>query len=128
MYYVSRLDDYFGRFPVWDWPWDTAWVVYAMTWSVIVIEILVPTFIWFRQTRWAMLLLALVFHFANEYFMNLYLFHWGMLVAWSAFLLPGDLFWRRNVLSSSSENAGRTAHSQAAGRSVLSASADSNIA
>src|SRR6185295_15109013 len=47
LYYVSRLDDHFGRFPVPAWIFDTPWVVAAMTWSVLLAELLVPFLIWF---------------------------------------------------------------------------------
>lgn len=91
MYYVSRLDDYFGRFPTPDFLWQTPWIVRGMTWGVIAIELVIPVVIWWRPARrWALAAL-LAFHMANEYAMYLFLFHWIMLVGWSAFLTGDDV-------------------------------------
>jgi len=93
LYYVARLDDFFGRFPVPDWPFDTPWVVALLTWSVPLIEIAVPLLIWFRETRRACLVLVLLFHLANEWTMHLFLFHWIMLCGWLAFVTADDFLW-----------------------------------
>jgi len=93
MFYVSQLDDYFGRMPTPDWFHETPWIMRGMTWSSIAIELLVPIGIWFRQTRVPMLLLALAFHLSTDLLMHLFLFHWLMLVGWSAFVLPEDFAW-----------------------------------
>jgi vitamin K-dependent gamma-carboxylase-like protein len=93
LYYVSRLDDVFGRFPVPAWAFDTPWVVALMTWAVIAVELLVPVLIWFRETRRLCLVGLLLFHLANEWTMNVFLFHWIMLVGWISFLEPGDFRW-----------------------------------
>lgn len=93
LYYVARLDDYFGRFPTPSFLWESPWIVRPLTWSVIVVELLAPVFIWFKQSRRATLVLLLLFHLGNEYTMNLFLFHWAMLLGWSAFLLPEDGEW-----------------------------------
>jgi len=91
LYYVARLDDFFGRFPVPDWPWDTPWVVAVLTWWVVVVELAVPLFIWFRETRRVCLVLVLLFHLGNEWTMHLFLFHWIMLCGWLAFVSGDDL-------------------------------------
>jgi hypothetical protein len=96
MYYVSRLDDFFGRLPVLGFLFDTPWVVALMTWTVIAAELLVPIFIWFRETRRVCLVVAIGFHLANEWTMNLFLFHWLMLCGWMAFLTPEDFAWAGN--------------------------------
>ena len=93
LYYVARLDDFFGRFPVPNWPFDTPWVVALLTWSVPLVEIAVPLLIWFRETRRACLVLALLFHLANEWTMHLFLFHWIMLCGWLAFVTTDDFRW-----------------------------------
>jgi len=93
LYYVSRLDDHFGRFPVPVWLFDSPWLVALMTWSVIATELTAPVLIWFRETRLACLALLVVFHLANEWTMNLFLFHWLMLCGWMAFLMPDDFAW-----------------------------------
>jgi hypothetical protein len=86
MYYVSRLDDYFGRFPVPAFLFDSPAAVRWTTWSVMAVELLVPIFVWFRETRVICLLAVLAFHIACDYSMHLFLFHWIMLVGWLSFL------------------------------------------
>ncbi len=93
IYYVSRLDDYFGRSPIPTWLFDSPWSVAAITWSVVLGELLVPVFIWFRQTRRWALAAAVLFHLGNEWTMHLFLFHWLMLAGWLSFLVPSDWEW-----------------------------------
>jgi hypothetical protein len=97
LYYVARLDDYFGRFPAPDWPFDKPWGVALFTWTVIAVELLVPVFLWFRETRRLCLLVLVLFHLANEWTMHLFLFHWIMLVGWMAFLTPADFAWLKRL-------------------------------
>jgi uncharacterized membrane protein YphA (DoxX/SURF4 family) len=93
LYYVARLDDFFGRFPVPDWPFDTPWAVAVLTWSVVIVELTVPLLIWFPETRRACLAAVLLFHLGNEWTMHLFLFHWIMLCGWLSFVTPDDLRW-----------------------------------
>jgi uncharacterized membrane protein YphA (DoxX/SURF4 family) len=95
IYYVARLWDYFGKFPVPTWAFDTPWTVALMTWGVVLGELLVPVLIWFRETRRLALLVAVLFHLSNEWTMHLFLFHWIMLVGWLSFLQPADFAWLR---------------------------------
>jgi hypothetical protein len=90
LYYVSRLDDFFGRFPVPAWLFDTPWIVVLLTWSVILVEVGVPIFIWFRETRRVCLAAIVLFHLASDWSMHLFLFHWLMLAGWIAFLTAED--------------------------------------
>jgi hypothetical protein len=92
MYYVSRLDDLFGRFPTPAFLWESRWALALVGWTVIAIEAAVPIFVWFREARWLALAAAAVLHLATDYSMNLYMFHWIMLVTWSSFI-EGDQ-WR----------------------------------
>jgi hypothetical protein len=91
LYYVSRLDDFFGRFPTPAWAFDSPWLVAWMTWSVLLGELLVPWLIWFRETRRLCLAVVVMFHIANEWTMHLFLFHWIMLCGWMAFLTADDV-------------------------------------
>ncbi len=93
LYYISRLDDYFGKFPIPTWLFDTPWSVALLTWSVVLGELLVPVFIWFRETRRAALAVAVLFHLGNEWTMHLFLFHWIMLAGWLSFVQPSDFGW-----------------------------------
>jgi hypothetical protein len=93
MFYVAQLDDYYGRTPLPGWLFQVPWLGRLLTWSVMGVEATVPLGVWFKQTRLPCLALALVFHLGNELTMHLYLFHWLMLLGWSAFLLPQDFAW-----------------------------------
>jgi len=95
LYYVSRVDDFFGRFPVPAWLFDTPWAVAVMTWSVVLAEFSIPILIWFKETRRPCLLVLLAFHLANEWTMNLFLFHYLMLCGWISFVTPEDFAWLR---------------------------------
>lgn len=106
LYYVARLHEFFPRFPVPGFLFDTPWIVKVLTWSVIAMEILVPLLVWFKETRRWALLVALLFHLASDYSMNLFLFHWFMLVGWMSFLTTEDLervarIWRKPVSATS---------------------------
>lgn len=91
VYYISRLDDSFGRFPVPGFLFQSLAVIKCMTWSVLVIEFLIPIGLWFKETRRAALLLAVGFHLATDYTMNLFLFHPIMLVGLLAFVDPAGI-------------------------------------
>ena len=91
LYYVMRLDEYWGRFPIPAFVTDTEWIVRGLTWSTMALEFAIPVLIWFAPTRRYALVLVLVFHLACDYSMHLFLFHWIMLVGWMAFLRPEDL-------------------------------------
>jgi len=93
LYYVSRLDDHFGRLPVPAWAFDSPWCVALMTWSVLIAELAVPFVIWFRETRLPCLAIVIFFHLANEWTMNLFLFHPLMICGWIAFFTPADFRW-----------------------------------
>lgn len=91
MYYVSRLDDLFGRLPTPKFFFESMPMTKAITWSVIGLEALTPLLVWFKETRRPILLIALLFHLACEYSMNLFLFHWLMILGWMCFLSDGEI-------------------------------------
>jgi hypothetical protein len=93
LYYVSRLDDFFGRFPVPAYLFDTPWAVALMTWTVVAAEFSIPILLWFKETRRSCLIVLLAFHLANEWTMNLFLFHPLMICGWIAFITPEDFSW-----------------------------------
>src|SRR6185436_19991165 len=100
LYYVARIDDLWGRFPVPHYFFDTPWTVRAMTWSVLYVELAIPFLIWIPQARRFSLLVLLAFHLSNEWAMHLFLFHWIMLCGWLSFLKREDFdavagAWRR---------------------------------
>lgn len=90
LYYVTRLDEYWGRFPIPAMVVDSEWILRGLTWSTMALEFTIPVLIWFAPTRRFALVLVVVFHLACDYTMHLFLFHWIMLVGWMAFLRPED--------------------------------------
>jgi len=93
LYFVSRLDDYWGRFPVPAVLVETPWIIRGLTWSTMGLEFAIPVLIWFAPTRRWALLMVLVFHLMCDYAMHLFLFHWLMLVGWISFVQPIDVAW-----------------------------------
>ena len=92
MYYVARVDDLFGRFPVPSLPFEWMPLTRALTWSVLVVEIVVPLLVWHPRTRRLAVAVAICLHLGIEYTMNLFLFQWLMILGWSTFLTADD--WR----------------------------------
>jgi len=117
LYYVSRLDDFFGRLPTPSFVWESLAWLKAITWAVVAVEAAVPVLVWFRETRWLALALAAALHLAIDYSMNLFAFHWIMLVVWSSFVrgdewraLGRRLTGRAGVEMSRQSTAGQAAH------------------
>ncbi len=86
MYYVSRLDDLFGRFPL-----PAGWLeslpfLKATSWATLAFETAVPILVWFPRLRLGAVAAAIVFHLSIEYTMNLFLFQWLMILGWLSFL------------------------------------------
>ncbi len=91
LFYVSRLDDYFGRFWLPDLVFDTAGLVRLMTWSVLAIELLIPIAIWWPRLRLPAMTVGILLHLGIEYTMNLFLFQWIMIVGLLSFIrLPAQ--------------------------------------
>jgi hypothetical protein len=61
------------------------------TWSVLVVEALAPILVWFKETRFIALMAAMTFHLLCEYSMNLFLFHWIMLLGWCTFFTDEEM-------------------------------------
>jgi hypothetical protein len=91
MYYVSRLNDFFGRFPVPAALLDSLPALQAMTWSTLALELALPLLVWFRAITVPVLVAAVAFHLAIDYMMNVFLFQWLMILGWFSFLATADL-------------------------------------
>ena len=68
----------------------------VVSWSVLLVEFLIPCLLWNRRTRLLGLALAVPFHLGIDYSMNLNLFHWIMLTGLLSFVdwnprSPGNL-------------------------------------
>lgn len=91
MYYVTRLNDLYGRFPVPDALLNSMPALEAMTWATLVVEIALPLLVWFRPLRVPVVVAAIGFHLSIDYQMNLFLFQWLMILGWLSFLATTDL-------------------------------------
>ncbi len=104
IYYVSRLDDMFYRFPVPDFIFESLILMAMMAWATLLLELGVPIAVWFSQTRRAALALVFVFHLSLDYMMNLNLFQWMMMVGWMSFIQPQDFAALRTFLGFKPKN------------------------
>ncbi len=93
LYYVARLDDWFGKLPTPALPFETPWMIQAMTWGTLALEWLLPVLLWPKRTRKAAVLVAIAFHLSIDWTMNLFLFHWLMILGLLAFLEYDELAW-----------------------------------
>ena len=106
LYYITRLDN-FCHFPLPTQLFEQMWAIHLMTWSVLIIEVVVPFAIWFKRTRRSALLLTLGLHVAIFYSMNIFLFQWLMLVGWLSFVERHDLTDLAKLLSAITETPGK---------------------
>lgn len=93
LYYVSRLDDAFGKFPLPGFVFETLWLTRLLSWSVLALEWTLPVLLWLPRTRRIAIAVAIVFHLAIEYSMNLFLFHWLMILGVLSFAEFAELRW-----------------------------------
>jgi hypothetical protein len=100
LYYISRSEDLFGRFPLPSAPFEWLPAVVFMTWSVLTVELSLPILIWFKSTRRLALAAAILFHLGLDYSMNLFLFQWIMILGWLTFVTRDDLRALREKLQS----------------------------
>jgi len=87
MYYVFRHTE-FARFPVPFVPQNLSFLK-SCTWSSILAESLGWTLIWFKETRYAVLLVLLAFHLGIDYAMNIPIFEHIMIASLLTFI-PGE--------------------------------------
>jgi len=85
MYFISRLDSFYGRFPVPDFLVTYLPLIQIQTWAALALETLVPIFIWVPRLRKICAWTAIGFHLATDYMMNLFLFPWIMILGWLCF-------------------------------------------
>ncbi|MCA9603850.1 MAG: HTTM domain-containing protein [Polyangiales bacterium] len=86
LWYVSRLDDSFGRFPLPSAIFDSLPALRAMTWGTLAFESALPIALWIPRTRKYAIVAAFVFHLSLDYAMYLFLFHPLMSVGLLTFL------------------------------------------
>lgn len=89
VYYAVRYEDLvrfllpriFDQLPVYQ----------ILTWGTLVIEFALWTLIWYRPTRYWVLLAGLSLHIGIEYCMNLPMFEWVFMFTYFLFIYPEDL-------------------------------------
>lgn len=105
MYYVSRMDDYFGRSGLPESTFEIPWLIRLATWTALGIELALPFALWFRPTRRAAIVAGFGLHLSIELTMNLFLFQWIMMVGLLSFVKPKE--WRLSQLLMKSCNTER---------------------
>ena len=89
LYYVTQLDE-LRRFPLPIWM-QLPIVLKLATWFTLALEFSLGVLIWFKELRYPLLLLGLLFHLALEYRLNVPMFEWDVLTAYVLFVNPSDL-------------------------------------
>jgi hypothetical protein len=114
VYYALRLED-FQRFPLP--PLHNLYLIKTLTWSTLVIEFALGVLIWFKETRYPVLLAGICLHIGIEYAMNIPLFEWMIVATYVNFVQPEDLTrawnWFHNLYA---KLLGKFAHAWAAGQ------------
>ena len=100
LYYVFHLDQ-IRRFPIPQWM-EQPLILKLGTWLTLVLEFSLGILIWFRELRYPLLFIGLLFHLCLEYALNVPMFQWAMLSAYVLFIHPDDLTrawdWTRDTL------------------------------
>jgi hypothetical protein len=91
LHYVTRLQGFWGNWPVTAALTESPELLAAATYLTLGLELFLPVAIWIPALRRTALLLAIGFHLALAYAMNLFLFPWIMILAWCSFLRASDL-------------------------------------
>jgi hypothetical protein len=80
------------RFPA---PWltDNLFLLKGLNWYTLIIELFGWTLIWFKETRYWVVVGLLVLHMGIDYIINLPVFEWAFIAALITFVDPQD--WRR---------------------------------
>jgi len=88
VYYALHLQD-FQRFPIP--PLHNMYLIRTLTWSTLAIEFALGVLIWFKETRYPVLLAGICLHLGIEYAMNIPLFEWMAVATYINFVDPEDL-------------------------------------
>jgi len=99
LHYVTRLRGFWGNLPVPAGFTESETLLAAATYVTLALELLLPVAIWVPRLRRTALVVAIGFHLALAYAMNLFLFPWIMILAWCSFLRTSDLELVARVLS-----------------------------
>ncbi len=86
LFYVSRMEDLYGRMPLPEFLFQSPWLLAGMTWGVLALESLIPLALWWRPTRRWAVLAAIGLHLSIELTMHIFLFEWLMIVGLLSFV------------------------------------------
>ncbi|MGQ8870373.1 HTTM domain-containing protein [Myroides sp. TSA_177.3] len=84
LYYILNTSD-FSAYAVNDYITQFPLLVYALTWSTIVFQLLFPIFVWFNSTRKIILLIGILLHLGILVFMRIDNFSFIMLACYAVF-------------------------------------------
>ncbi len=100
VYYPLHLPDSV-RFPVWGADSSHLWLIHALTWGAISIELALWTMVWVPKLRLWVLAAGVLLHLGIEYSLNIPLFSALMISSYAVFLTQPDLArveqWWRHV-------------------------------
>ena len=85
LYYVLRQQE-FMRFPI-EWISNNLWLCQSLTWGALIIEFAMFSLLWFKETRYFVLVGALLLHAGIEYTMNLPIFE-SIMMAYLVLFIP----------------------------------------
>jgi hypothetical protein len=87
--YVNQLEE-LRRFPRPQWM-QAPVLLKLGAWLTLGLEFSLGILIWFKELRYPLLLLGLLFHLCIEYWLNIPMFQWNILTAYVLFVDPKDL-------------------------------------
>jgi len=89
VYYLNHLAEYQGL-PLPSWLQHPIFVKLG-SWLTLAIEFSLGVLVWFKELRYPVLLLGLLFHLFLEYRLDVPLFQWTVISAYVLFIDPRDL-------------------------------------
>ena len=89
LYYVTHVAQ-MKRFPLPPFVYQPI-LLKLGTWCAMAFELAFGILVWFKETRYAVLLAGVAFHLLIEYSFNIQLFEWMMVASYAVFLDPADL-------------------------------------
>ena len=86
VYYSSHVDDSFGRLINLNFSSEYFWIYQAITWTVLIIEILLIPGLWIPSLKRIAVCTGVLLHLSLELSMNLFVFEWLMIIILLTFL------------------------------------------
>jgi hypothetical protein len=99
LHYVTGLRGFWGNWPVPGAFTESPALLAAATYLTLGLELSLPFAAWVPSLRRPALVVAVGFHLALAYAMNLFLFPWIMILGWCSFLRTTDLDLARRAFS-----------------------------